>query len=333
MIARFSADRGHAQLISIPRDSWVDIPGHGMNKINASYAFGGPSLLIQTVEQAHPGAHRPLRGHRLRRHHPGDRRPRGRRRRGRGDDHERPVHVPGRASTTSTATQARWYLGQRYGLPGGDFDRVRRQQQYLQADVRQAVQLPTRSPTPAGSTPPCSRSPAPSSIDDTLGNGDLLSLAYSMRNVTPDERRLLHRAGAGHRHGGSGQRRLPRHRDRRADVELPAQRLARRRTPPSSPTRRCPTSLAEDRLPAEGLVLSTRCGGHSGAAGHSADGRVSVSRPTRGITESDALLMMGHRPSHRYGRWLTANLPADKVHAHLQCVQRIAPTFMQGNWE
>ncbi len=31
MIARFSADRQHAQLISIPRDSRVDIPGHGMD--------------------------------------------------------------------------------------------------------------------------------------------------------------------------------------------------------------------------------------------------------------------------------------------------------------
>src|SRR3954447_26245741 len=51
MLARLSADRRHAQLVSIPRDSWVDIPGHGMNKINASYAYGGPSLLIQTVEQ------------------------------------------------------------------------------------------------------------------------------------------------------------------------------------------------------------------------------------------------------------------------------------------
>ena len=37
-------------LISIPRDSYVPIPGHGMNKINASLAFGGPTLLIQTVE-------------------------------------------------------------------------------------------------------------------------------------------------------------------------------------------------------------------------------------------------------------------------------------------
>jgi len=40
-----------AGVISIPRDSWVDVPGHGMNKINAAYAFGGPPLLIQTVEQ------------------------------------------------------------------------------------------------------------------------------------------------------------------------------------------------------------------------------------------------------------------------------------------
>src|SRR3954453_21130996 len=31
IVARFSADRKHAQLISIPRDSWVDIPGHGRN--------------------------------------------------------------------------------------------------------------------------------------------------------------------------------------------------------------------------------------------------------------------------------------------------------------
>jgi LCP family protein required for cell wall assembly len=37
--------------LSILRDTVVDIPGHGRNKINAAYAFGGPSLAIQTVEQ------------------------------------------------------------------------------------------------------------------------------------------------------------------------------------------------------------------------------------------------------------------------------------------
>jgi LCP family protein required for cell wall assembly len=40
----------NAQL-SILRDTVVDIPGHGRNKINAAYAYGGPSLAIETVEQ------------------------------------------------------------------------------------------------------------------------------------------------------------------------------------------------------------------------------------------------------------------------------------------
>src|SRR3954465_7439736 len=40
----------NAQL-SILRDTVVDIPGHGKNKINAAYAFGGPSLAIDTVEK------------------------------------------------------------------------------------------------------------------------------------------------------------------------------------------------------------------------------------------------------------------------------------------
>ena len=41
---------GRPVLISIPRDSYVNIPGHGYNKINAALAYGGANLLIQTVE-------------------------------------------------------------------------------------------------------------------------------------------------------------------------------------------------------------------------------------------------------------------------------------------
>ena len=41
---------GPVALISIPRDSYVEIPGHDANKINAAFAFGGPALLVQTVE-------------------------------------------------------------------------------------------------------------------------------------------------------------------------------------------------------------------------------------------------------------------------------------------
>ncbi|QIK73854.1 LCP family protein [Propioniciclava coleopterorum] len=42
---------GRAALISVPRDSYVAIPGHGKNKINAAYSFGGAPLLVQTIEQ------------------------------------------------------------------------------------------------------------------------------------------------------------------------------------------------------------------------------------------------------------------------------------------
>jgi LCP family protein required for cell wall assembly len=41
---------GPSLLMSIPRDSLVPIPGHGTTKINAAFAYGGPKLLIQTVE-------------------------------------------------------------------------------------------------------------------------------------------------------------------------------------------------------------------------------------------------------------------------------------------
>ena len=43
-------DSGPAALISIPRDSLVTIPDVGVNRINAAYAFGGPPLLVRTVE-------------------------------------------------------------------------------------------------------------------------------------------------------------------------------------------------------------------------------------------------------------------------------------------
>ena len=52
MIVHITAGGGTTAVISIPRDSYVPIPGHGSNKINAAYAFGGAKLLTQTVEDA-----------------------------------------------------------------------------------------------------------------------------------------------------------------------------------------------------------------------------------------------------------------------------------------
>jgi polyisoprenyl-teichoic acid--peptidoglycan teichoic acid transferase len=40
-----------AVIIGIPRDSWVPIPGHGSDKINAAMGIGGPPLLVDTVER------------------------------------------------------------------------------------------------------------------------------------------------------------------------------------------------------------------------------------------------------------------------------------------
>jgi LCP family protein required for cell wall assembly len=42
---------GVSRRLSIPRDTVADIPGHGISKINAAYAYGGPGLTIRTVEK------------------------------------------------------------------------------------------------------------------------------------------------------------------------------------------------------------------------------------------------------------------------------------------
>ena len=184
MIARFTADRHHAQVISIPRDSWVDIPGHGRGKINAAYSFGGPTLLIQTIEQ--------LTRVRI--------------------DHYVAIDFDGIiqvtddlggvdvvvAETTSAGPytfpaggnhldgdMARWYLGQRHGLPAGDFDRVRRQQEYLQAMFAKLVNANTFT-DPGKLDAALLAVTSAVRVDDTLGNGDLLALAYSMRDLTPE---------------------------------------------------------------------------------------------------------------------------------------------------
>ncbi len=50
MVMHLSADRKSAYMISFPRDMYVPIPGHGKNKINAAFAFGGPQLTVRTLE-------------------------------------------------------------------------------------------------------------------------------------------------------------------------------------------------------------------------------------------------------------------------------------------
>ncbi|HZD38629.1 MAG TPA: LCP family protein [Actinomycetes bacterium] len=50
ILIHVSPARKRAVMMSIPRDLKVDIPGHGQDKINAAFAFGGPNLLVKTIE-------------------------------------------------------------------------------------------------------------------------------------------------------------------------------------------------------------------------------------------------------------------------------------------
>jgi LCP family protein required for cell wall assembly len=52
MILHIPSNGGRPVLVSIPRDSYVEIPGHGMSKINAAYDLGGPKLLAETLQNA-----------------------------------------------------------------------------------------------------------------------------------------------------------------------------------------------------------------------------------------------------------------------------------------
>ncbi len=142
---------GTPTLVSIPRDSWVGIPGYGENKINAAFSQGGPELLVTTVEAA-TGLH---------------------------IDHYVEIGFAGVANTTDAlggvklcparnyndansglkvkkgcqtmdGQQALAYVRMRYADPRGDLGRVERQQEYMAAVAKKAMSpltwlLPWRS--------------------------------------------------------------------------------------------------------------------------------------------------------------------------------------------
>ncbi len=132
MLVHLPADRSSVQVMSIPRDSWVAIPGHGDAKINAAYSWGGPTLMIQTVEQltgvridhialtdfnSFVGITDALGGVQITLQtalHRGD------------------VALPP-GEYLMTGEQALAYVRERYSLRRGDFDRVQRQQAWMRA--------------------------------------------------------------------------------------------------------------------------------------------------------------------------------------------------------
>jgi LCP family protein required for cell wall assembly len=181
MLARIDPARTGASVVSIPRDSWVDIPGHGQNKINAAYAFGGPPLLIGTVEQ--------LTGVRV--------------------DHFAVIDFAGFQSMVDAVggidvrvadstenegvrfrqgvnhldgAQALAYVRQRHDLPRGDIDRAQRQQNALRALLDKAASggMLTDPVQLYRLLDAVSRSV---SVDDSLSNGGIRELGIEMRGL------------------------------------------------------------------------------------------------------------------------------------------------------
>ncbi|QZY29797.1 LCP family protein [Nocardioides coralli] len=183
MVLHLDADRETGSLISIPRDSWVAIPGYGEAKINAAFSFAGPSLAVATVEQ--------LTGLRM--------------------DHLAVVDWSGfeamidevggvtvkvPRTVTDSKRKITWtkgehfldgeralkYVGQRYGLPNGDLDRVRRQQAVLRALLAQSM-TELRSSSPLDLYDLLDTATQHVSVDEEFEVGEMRDLLLDVRGM------------------------------------------------------------------------------------------------------------------------------------------------------
>lgn len=178
MLAQLSEKNNTVTVMSIPRDSWVPIEGYGSAKINAAYSFGGPQLAIHTVEQ--------LTGVRI--------------------DHFAAVDFQTFQALTDTlggvtietvkgpqnlnGAQALRFVRERYNLPGGDFDRVKRQQAWIRAILSKVFSSGTlNSPT---ETLNLVQSAAQyMAVDDQLGITEMVKLAQKGASIRPNDIRFI----------------------------------------------------------------------------------------------------------------------------------------------
>lgn len=175
-----------AYVISIPRDSYVNVPGHGMEKINESFARGGPLLLTETVQEL-TGIHidhfaaidfhgfkemtDALGGVEIVLRHPiqdpsnGWSWPAGRNR------------LDGRS--------ALHFVRERKGLPGADVDRVKRQHAFLKAMAEKAASTGTLS-NPVKLDQFLQAVSRAVAVDDTANIATLRGLALRLNKVGPE---------------------------------------------------------------------------------------------------------------------------------------------------
>ncbi|GLW54037.1 LCP family protein [Kitasatospora phosalacinea] len=187
MLMHISADRKSVSLVSIPRDTWVPVPGHGKAKINAAYSWGGPALTIQTVQdltriKIDHIAVIDWNGFRALTDAVG----------GVDITIPRTIEAKGDAREWLAGThhmdgaEALLYVRERHGLPNGDLDRTKRQQNFLRALMVRTMSSGTLS-SPSKLTGLLGTIGDVASVDDRLSNTDLYDLAWSLRDVRPDD--------------------------------------------------------------------------------------------------------------------------------------------------
>ncbi|MDO4656092.1 LCP family protein [Actinomyces sp.] len=189
MIVQVSGDRKTVSVMSIPRDSWVEIPGHGQGKINAAYSYGGPSLTIHTVENL-TGIHidhfavanfesfvaltDEIGGVRV--------------------NLKTPQTLAGKelgaGAQVLNGQQALAYTRERSSLPNGDFDRVKRQQTWMRSIVSRVLTNGTlSSPTALYSfLKTASRTVA---VDESFTLNQMQSLALETRHLHSNDIKFM----------------------------------------------------------------------------------------------------------------------------------------------
>jgi LCP family protein required for cell wall assembly len=185
LVHLIAGDQG-AYVVSIPRDSWVPIPGHGDGKVNWAYFFGGPTLAVRTVEQltqvridhvaiinwdGFQAVTNALGGVTV-------------------DIPQTVYETPGLIWTAGVhhldGAQALNYVRDRYGLATGDFDREARQQYFLRAVFTQ-LGREGKLTNPLQDISVLQALSQAVSVDSTMSNGELTSLAFSLRSLSPSK--------------------------------------------------------------------------------------------------------------------------------------------------